>query len=85
MTPPPADLGSVLDCERCSPALIMYRLNELKAGQEKQDERLASLADEVTKLREEVAGLKVKSGVWGGVAGIVPAAIAIVWSLLKGH
>lgn len=70
MTPTP-------ECEDCSPELVVYRLDELKQG-------LGELREEVMRLREDVAGLKVRSGLWGAVAGAIPAGIAIVWFLFRG-
>lgn len=65
--------------------LVVYRLDELKRGMDAQDKKLEELAREMQQLREEVAGLKVKSGVWGAVAGAIPAAVVALWYAVKGH
>jgi hypothetical protein len=38
---------------------------------------------DITLIREEIASLKVKSGVWGLVGGMIPVAIAIIYSLVQ--
>jgi len=42
------------------------------------------LFDALTECKIELAMLKVKSGVWGAVAGFIPVAIVSVWFLLSG-
>ena len=37
----------------------------------------------IDKLAVDMAMLKVKSGVWGAIAGIIPAALVIIYLLLK--
>jgi len=32
---------------------------------------------------KEIAGLKVKSGLWGGVAGSIPVALMAAWLYIK--
>jgi hypothetical protein len=49
--------------------LIIYRLDML-------DRRAGELADEVAKARTEIASLKVRSGMWGAVSGLITAALA---------
>lgn len=34
--------------------------------------------DEIVRLREDLAGLKVKAGMWGGLAGLVPVVLLLV-------
>ena len=46
-------------------------------------EELRELRREVVAVREQVAGLMVKSGLWGAVAGAIPAIAAILYVLLK--
>lgn len=33
---------------------------------------------------EDVAGLKVKSGFWGAIAGLVPVSFGALWLYIKG-
>ena len=42
------------------------------------DNKFTSIEDKLTKIQVDIATLKVKAGVWGGVAGLIPVVIAIV-------
>ena len=42
------------------------------------DGKFTSIEDKLTKIQVALATLKVKAGVWGGVAGLIPVVIAIV-------
>lgn len=44
--------------------------------------RLDRLEEGLVLVRIDVAKLKVKSGIWGGVAGFIPAAIGVAAVLL---
>ena len=50
-------------------------------------ERLNKQGEEQTRivmaLREDIAGLKVKAGIWGLVGGMLPALAALLYVLLK--
>ena len=41
------------------------------------DEKFTSIDDKLIKLQVEIATLKVKAGIWGGIAGLIPVVIAI--------
>ncbi len=56
--------------------LVLSELERLNEGQEET-------RDEVRAIRTDIATLKVKSGLWGAAAGVIPAAIAIVWMLVR--
>ena len=43
-----------------------------------QDSKFTSIEDKLTKIQVDIATLKVKAGVWGGIAGLIPVVIAIV-------
>jgi len=43
------------------------------------------IRQDVKTLTKEVSALKVKSGVWGAIAGIIPASLAILWFWIKGR
>jgi hypothetical protein len=45
---------------------------------ERQDEQ----GTQIGNLREAVAGLRVKAGVWGGLAGLLPALGALLFWML---
>jgi len=40
---------------------------------------------DVQKIHIELAQLKVKAGLWGGVAGAIPAITAVLFILLRGN
>lgn len=57
-----------------------YVVNTLEDMKKGQDELYA----EITDVRIEVAGLKVKAGIWGALAGVLPAGImAAIFGLIK--
>ena len=37
----------------------------------------------INRLNEAVAGLKVKSGIWGLVGGMIPAIVALMYIILR--
>ena len=41
------------------------------------------MMDKLNKIQVEIAMLKVKSGVWGAIAGAIPVIIAFIFYLLK--
>ncbi len=57
--------------------LVMNELAALKSGQIDMQEQLVLV-------RVDVATLKVKSGVWGAAAGLIPAAITVAFVILSG-
>lgn len=57
--------------------LVLFRLDSL-AGD------LLRVEDKVEALLIDVAMLKVKAGLWGAVAGMIPAAVAIVVAVVLG-
>ncbi|HLA82470.1 MAG TPA: hypothetical protein VJP78_12760 [Thermoleophilia bacterium] len=60
--------------------LIVYRLDELKAVVGEVRAAQHEQAREMVLLREDVAGLKVKAGIWGAIAGAIPAiVVALYW------
>ena len=51
--------------------LVMDKLSE-------HDEKFTSIENKLISLQVDIATLKVKAGVWGGVAGLIPVVIAVV-------
>ena len=51
--------------------LVMDKLGE-------HDEKFTSIEDKLMKIQVDISTLKVKAGVWGGVAGLIPVVVAIV-------
>lgn len=56
---------------------VMKSLERIEAKLDKNDE--AHL-----EIKTAIAGLKVRSGMWGAIAGLLPALGAALWLLLKG-
>lgn len=67
--------------------LVLYRLEELKEGQDGLRGEVKELRGDVVVLRETVAGLKVKTSLRaalvGGISGGLPAIGAALYWLLK--
>ena len=42
------------------------------------DDKFSGIEDKLTQIQVDIATLKVKAGVWGGIGGLIPAVIAIV-------
>ena len=55
-----------------------YVLKEL----ERQDQFMKDLANKVNKIEIQIATLKAKSGIWGALAGMIPAVGTILYWLL---
>ena len=51
--------------------LVMDKLGE-------HDDKFGSIEGKLTQIQVDIATLKVKAGVWGGIAGLIPVVIAIV-------
>lgn len=49
---------------------------------ERINDKLDRTISELTLLRIEVAGLKIKSGVWGFAAGAIPSVLFLITQLL---
>ena len=41
------------------------------------DDKFNGIEDKLTQIQVDIATLKVKAGVWGGIGGLIPAVIAI--------
>ena len=42
------------------------------------DDKFNGIESKLTQIQVDIATLKVKAGVWGGIGGLIPAIIAIV-------
>ena len=51
--------------------LVMDKLSE-------HDDKFGSIESKLTQIQVDIATLKVKAGVWGGIAGLIPVIVAIV-------
>lgn len=41
------------------------------------------LKADIAKISAEIAVLKVKAGIWGAVAGVIPGSVVLVWVLVR--
>lgn len=66
---------------------IVAELKGLSARVDRMDrnhrEDFGAMRGEVFDLGKAVAGLKVKAGVWGALAGMIPASLALLVFLIK--
>ena len=53
-------------------------LNMIYDEQVRQGKKIDGLHDGMGEVKSEVAGLKVKSGIWGGLSGIFAAVAAVL-------
>ena len=51
--------------------LVMDKLDE-------HDDRVGNVEEMLTQVRVDIATLKVKAGLWGGIGGLIPVVIALV-------
>lgn len=56
---------------------IRLSIDELK-------ETVKTMHNELTDIKVEIAMLKVKSGVWGALAGLIPAIITFIYFWIRG-
>ena len=45
---------------------------------EKHDDKFTNIDSKLTQIQVDIATLKVKAGVWGGIAGLVPVVLGLV-------
>jgi hypothetical protein len=57
---------------------VLHELQDLKEEQRE-------LRREMSAMRQEIAALKVKAGIWGGLAGTIPFALFIAARLMGGE
>ncbi len=64
-------------------ALILAELQRLNSLLEALRARIDQMNTiEIGKLKEEMAVMKFKSGVWGMVSGAIPGLVAAIWMVL---
>lgn len=51
---------------------------------QKMDTKIEKLDDKIDCVCTDVAGLKVKSGVWGALSGLIPVSLGALWLFLRG-
>ena len=42
------------------------------------DDKFSTIENKLTQIQVDIATLKVKAGVWGGIAGLVPVVLGLV-------
>jgi len=57
--------------------LVLKSLEDLGEQNKLQDEKIGNI-------REDIAGLKIKSGVWGAIAGCIPVVLAVLGYIVFG-
>lgn len=73
MTPHEDNPGQWIEYQR----LVLGELKRLGEGQERT-------AGAISALREDMVALKIKSGVWGLIAGAIPASVMVAFHYFKG-
>ena len=67
--------------------MLTSQMEKLKGREEKMDENReehGKLFSKMNSLAEDVAALKVKSGIWGFIAGAIPTAATFMYLYVKG-
>ena len=57
---------------------------KLESMDEKWDRVSGDLYSKINRNSVDLAGVKVKSGVWGAIAGIIPVALGLAYLMFKG-
>ena len=65
------EMASVDDSWAQYQKLVMEKL-------EKHDGKFNNIDSKLTQIQVDIATLKVKAGVWGGIAGLVPVVLGLV-------
>ena len=73
------------DMQQANVELILYRINELFGKTETLQAAVTAIDTKTDSLVVDVAKLKVKSGIWGALAGAVTSAAAglAAWVLTR--
>ena len=63
---------------------IISELEDLKKLMDTMDQRISDIRHiDVPSLRVEIAMLKIKSGLWGAAAGMIPSLIYFFYSMVR--
>ena len=60
--------------------LVLTEISDLKKGQE---ELKLACQEKLTQILIDIAALKVKSGIWGLIGGLIPVGIFVGYMLLR--
>jgi len=76
MTPISPRIGDSQDGWDTYSKLVLAKLDD-------HDDLLKDINKELTQIRVEISMLKVKSGVWGLIGGLIPVTIALAVAILR--
>lgn len=63
---------------------VLSEIHDLKADVKSIRSDIAQIhMNEITELKVEIAMLKIKSGLWGAAAGLLPAGLLVAYEILK--
>lgn len=62
---------------------ILLELERMNTAHEKQVDKIDSLIEHNATVKSDIASLKVKAGLWGAVAGFIPAFVSLIYFLIK--
>ncbi len=62
---------------------IKEDIAEIKSGIEKINNRFNVIEEKMSQLKTEIAVLQVKSGIWGFLAGLIPAVVVMIYWIVS--
>ncbi|HQN49152.1 MAG TPA: hypothetical protein PL104_06835 [Caldisericia bacterium] len=62
---------------------ITEDIKEIKEGIEKINGRFDKIEEKMSQLKTEIAVLQVKSGIWGFLAGLIPAVVVMIYWIVS--
>lgn len=68
--------------------VILYRLDQQHEDIQKLEKSQEETRKEVEQAKLDITGeiirLKMRSGLWGAAAGLIPGIAALIWTLIRG-
>ena len=65
-------------------AWLAFTIKSMDKKLDRLDDKLGKMHDKLDANSNEIAGLKVKSSIWGGIAGAFGGAAGFIASILRG-
>lgn len=65
--------------------IIETKVSVLEERSDTSRKMQEDIQKDVKQLLQDVGGLKVKAGIWGGLSGFIPATIMAVISFIRNH
>jgi hypothetical protein len=66
---------------------ILNELSNVRESQQKMTEQMTAYhvkhLETITEIKEDVAALKVKAGIWGGISGVLSSLLVAVLAFFK--